>query len=250
MNLPATEPIVLEEGEDPPAPPLPTVADIPRAIRSTIQCALYFQSLSPPLTSTSRQLPTPLTPTLSPKKIAPSATTKSKSKPTPTPLLLHPTSPDFVPSWPLHIPAAQQPQRTFSTQPSAQPAIDFNSLASGNTIHYFLSTFFPSSSVDTPASPLLSAVSGPLVPLQSITSIEILAAKEWAKQAALAAAAAASSASSHSSSNRGGNTNSRGASSSSSSRGGGRGERTRGGRGKRGEERGRGTGLGRVLFEP
>lgn len=176
---------VVDENEEFPPPP-PSANDIPKWLRSTIQCALYFSTLKTPSSIVSHSLNLP-------------------------PILPPPPQPQLLQS---HNPS------NSNRQDQQQPLTDFFSISSGDTLSYYFSTYFSTST-----------------PPYEITSSEILEAREWTKSLALAKEASNNS--------RGGGR-------------GGRSERVRGrGRGARGTrgggEGGRGGGNvdgGRKLFVP
>lgn len=176
-----------EEDGEPLPPPQPTANDIPRSLRSSLQCALYFQQ------SLSKELPAPL------------LLFNSLDAPAPSPYVLPPSSSEPTP-----------PPRAHNAPP---PPPDFDSLSLGDTLTFWIETFFPS------------------VALASIPSSQIVAAKEWLK-----AQAAAKEASEKGGKGRGGGGG--GGGGGRGSRGGDGGRTGRGGQGGRGRgaEAGRGGG--------
>ncbi|GAA5826768.1 hypothetical protein JCM5353_003228 [Sporobolomyces roseus] len=99
----------LQEDGEPIPIPLPTASDIPRSLRSTLQCTLYFSRLSPETSVLLYNSSLPVSP------------------PIPSSLLQ-------LISTQLRTPHPPQP-----------PLIDFLSLSSGDPIDYYLKTFFPTS---------------------------------------------------------------------------------------------------------
>ena len=102
-------PLPLADGETPPEPASPTANDIPRTLRSTLQCALFFLSL-----------------------------------PTAPEIAVH-NLPSTLPYTPTQPPTHTTPHRSNGSQPAQQP--DFAALSSGTALSYFLSTFFPAQPV-------------------------------------------------------------------------------------------------------
>ncbi|GAA5949554.1 hypothetical protein JCM3765_002701 [Sporobolomyces pararoseus] len=169
IELPKDEngqPILLQqeeqegEGSGEPLPlPLPTANDIPRTIRSTLQCFLYFHQKHHSSSSTS---------------------------PPPTVALynsLHPVPPPIPSSLLSLLPKPS----TSST--SSSSTIDFLSISSGDTLNYYLENFFfpPSSPspLESSNSNTSSNTSNQVITL--ISSSQVVAAKEWFKKLAAVA---------------------------------------------------------------
>ncbi|GAA5923013.1 uncharacterized protein JCM15063_003499 [Sporobolomyces koalae] len=115
LELPPTE-----EGEEPYQLPLPTANDIPRNLRSSLQCVLYFDSLD-----------------------------NKKSVPTDPTVAVYNSLLETPPPVPAELAALVHAQRSSSSSTSSsrkptQPTpIDFVALSSGDALQYYLSTFFP-----------------------------------------------------------------------------------------------------------
>ncbi|GAA5949119.1 hypothetical protein JCM21900_004866 [Sporobolomyces salmonicolor] len=141
-----------EAGEEPAPPPPPTANDIPRHLRSTLQCLLYFHARS-------QARPSP---------------SKSDSPPTPSIVLynsLIPTPP-LIPASLLSLLHSTSIRNKSFLDSSAAPPPDYLALSSGDALAYYLSTFFPA------------------VPHYAIPSSEVLAATQWLTSQATAMAAA------------------------------------------------------------
>ncbi|GAA5859645.1 hypothetical protein JCM1840_006388 [Sporobolomyces johnsonii] len=215
-GTPLSLPLV-EEGEEPAPPPPPTANDIPRHLRSTLQCLLYFHARS-------QARPSP---------------TKSDAPPTPSTVLynsLLPTPPPIPSSLLSLVPTPSSTSTSTRPKPfldasAAAPPPDFLALSSGDALTYYLSTFFPA------------------VPHYAIPSSEVLAATQWLKSqaTALAAAKEAAGGGGGRGGGRGGARGGRG----DGRRGGGGGGRSgrSGGGGSGGADAG-GAGASRTLFVP
>ncbi|GAA5850135.1 hypothetical protein JCM8547_001021 [Rhodosporidiobolus lusitaniae] len=183
VNLPKQD---LEEGEEPKSLPLPTAGDIPRHLRSTLQCVLYFHQLASSShssqSSASRKPPPPSSP-------SPVGVVYNNLLPVPPPL--HHSLARLV---------QQQTSLHSSPRKSSTPSIpktseeEFLSLSSGDSLTYYLSTFFPSLSspsliTDSPSPPSsLPSSSTPL--LEAIPCTAVVAAQAWLKIQAVAQQAA------------------------------------------------------------
>ncbi|GAA5870295.1 hypothetical protein JCM16303_001953 [Sporobolomyces ruberrimus] len=212
------EPIELpppEEGQDPFPLPLPTANDIPRSLRSTLQCVLYFYSSKPP----------------SPNPTPPSVAIYNSDIPVPAP----------IPSSLLSL--IPPPTSTSSSSPRKphHHSIDFLSLSSGDLLSYYLETFFPHVILN-PTNNSTEAETGSI---KKISKEEVEAAREWAKK--LAASQLAQREKSERSGTMGnrGNGSSRGG--GSRGRGGGNGT---GGRRVEGQGKSSLEGPARTLFVP
>ncbi|KAM0751678.1 hypothetical protein T439DRAFT_216282 [Meredithblackwellia eburnea MCA 4105] len=218
---------------------VPTPQDIPRTLRSTLQCALYFSQLSSPPSIAIHETvsfdPTPL--------IIASTTRRQASHKDQT-----------TTSEATHHSGSLTP---VSGNKQERQDIDFDILASGSSLAYFSSTFFPApSSSKSDASSQSVTVSGfnsaespvAVINFYRIPSTEILAAKDWAK--ALAAARAGDSEAQGSRNVSGNGGKSRGGDGKGR---GGRGGGSRGDDGRRGggnPRGGRGGSGGKWLFVP
>ncbi|KAK4332423.1 hypothetical protein RTBOTA2_000577 [Rhodotorula toruloides] len=142
------------EGEEPEPLPLPTATDIPRHLRSTIQCILHFHSSAR---------------TTSPSDNSPVGIVYKSLLDTPPPLaeplsrlVAHSTASAN------DITDSHSSPRRRNREPAPPP--DFLALSSGDALSYYLSTFFPSISN----------------PLYVIPSTEVVAASSWLKAQAQA----------------------------------------------------------------
>ncbi|GAA5908275.1 uncharacterized protein JCM6883_004334 [Sporobolomyces salmoneus] len=134
-----------EEEEEEDELPLPTANDIPRSLRSTLQCVLYFllqQTQNPPSSSSAK-----------------------------TKLVLFNSHLPIPPPIPSSL--LVQQQRTAQSTTSSN-GIDYLALSSGDTLSYYLDTFFPSSSSAKGA-------------VSIVTMEEVSEAREWIKKQQAAA---------------------------------------------------------------
>lgn len=201
---------ILEEGEEK-VEPFPNVLDIPKSIRSTLQCALYFQSRTASISTTAKPI-TSTTP----------STSTLPSIPIPA-LLTYPLTPSsiYLPSFPLHYPLPPAPISATSNSNS----VDFTSLSSGNSLTYFSTTFLH-------------------LKVQEISREEVQSAREWIRNLAREKERE-SGGGNGSNGGKSGGGNGRGGRSNGSARGGGGGGKSTSGRGG-----GTNSGRGGVLFVP
>ncbi|BGP28909.1 hypothetical protein JCM10296v2_000645 [Rhodotorula toruloides] len=201
-----------EGGEEPEPLPLPTANDIPRQLRSTIQCILHFHSSAL---------------TTSPSDSSPVGVVYNSLLDTPPPLA-EPVSclvAHYTAS-PTDTSGAHSSPRRKAREPATPP--DFLALSSGDALSYYLSTFFPSITN----------------PIYAIPSTEVVAASSWLK----AQAQAKQQADDTSTHGRGGGRGGRGRGRGEGGEGrGGRGRGGRGGRGRGGSAQESGP---RTLFVP
>ncbi|GAA5832160.1 hypothetical protein JCM11251_004262 [Rhodosporidiobolus azoricus] len=225
VELPPPE---VEEGEEPPPLPLPTANDIPRHLRSTLQCALHFQQ----------------------KAVAASSSAPSAAKPSPSagPVTLVynsllPTSPPLHHSL-LKLVHAHQSRTSLTSSPRKQrdsaPPPDYLALSSGHALTYYLSTFF-----SYPSSPIFPSAAEEGV-VRLVTSSEVVAAQAWLKGQAQAMQAAKEREAGGGGGRGGAGGGNRGGGRGRGGRGGGRGGR---GGGQGGQTGGAGPG-GKTLFVP
>lgn len=137
----------------PPSLPLPTADDIPRHLRSALQCALYFATQRTPASSASPPPPPP--------PGGPVSTVLFKS--------MIETPPPLAAELARLVRAASPSQSASPRKPSAPPAPDFLAISSGDALAYYLDTFFPSVPSST---------------YYSIPSTQVVAASAWLKQQA------------------------------------------------------------------
>lgn len=196
-----------EEGQPLP-PPEPTANDIPKPLRSSLQCALHFQN---------------------PASRFPHA-----------PLLLF-NALDSLTPLPYTV-NAEAPLAPLRQHNAPAPPPDYNALASGNALSFWIETFFPS------------------ILLDPIPTSQVVAAREWFKAQAQAKERGSTTSSSSERGGRGRGGGGRGGASGEQgsgrgqARGGGRGGRGRGGAGEGGRGRSDKTAstsaTGKMLFVP
>ncbi|GAA6001885.1 hypothetical protein JCM10207_002364 [Rhodosporidiobolus poonsookiae] len=241
---PGVEPPQPLEGEEPLPLPLPTASDIPRHLRTTLQCILHFHRA---------------------RQATSSSSSSRSSKPSSAPSAPEPIAVAYnsllstLP--PLAAPLARLVHSaqagSHSTAPTSSPRKDrapptppdYLALSSGDALGYYLSTFFPSlSPSSTSASTTTTSTASECPLIDPIPSTAVVAAQAWLKTQAQAQQASRDGGGGGG--GRGGGGRGRGGRGRGEGRGGGRGGRGGSGAGQGGAGAGGGAPAARPLFVP